>query len=138
MATDMYEYVEAQVHGVVRLQQDVEAVVVDPSFAGTETAALLGAAAERHGFAVEWHLGRVLPLAAVPDDVPPVAEPYAWQQMCAGGYARRLAREIADDELDAESIGRAAVAAARDPERLQHLKYLWRMTIACGSVRTRA
>jgi hypothetical protein len=137
MATDMYDYVEAQVHGVVRLHEDVEAIVVDGSFAGTATAETLAVAAERHGAALEWHPGRVLALDAIPGDAPEEAE-YAWQQMCTGGYARRLAREIAEDHLDAERIGRAAVAAAHDPERLQHLKYLWRMTVACGSVRTRA
>jgi hypothetical protein len=138
MARDLYDYVEAQVHGVVRLDEDVEAVVVDGAFAGTPTAGLLAAAAERHGFALEWQPGRILPIAAIPDEAPPDGR-YAWQELSAGGHARRLALAIADgDHLDAAVIGRAAVAAAGDPERLQHLKYLWRMTIACGSVRGRA
>ncbi|MDT0379328.1 DUF3626 domain-containing protein [Streptomyces sp. DSM 42041] len=47
------DYVEAQVHGEVRLDRDVEALVLDPCFRGTEVAA----AADRLPCAVEWHQG---------------------------------------------------------------------------------
>lgn len=46
-------YIEAHVHGGVRIASDVEAVVLDPSFRGTETEAI----AARLGCAVEWHAG---------------------------------------------------------------------------------
>jgi hypothetical protein len=47
------DYVEAHVHGPVRLDTDVEAVVLDPSFEGTE----VERAADRLGCPVEWHRG---------------------------------------------------------------------------------
>lgn len=47
------DYVEAHVHGPVRLAEDVEAVVLDPSFRGTPVA---GVAADLP-CAVEWHGG---------------------------------------------------------------------------------
>jgi hypothetical protein len=45
--------IEAHVHGPVRLNADVEALVLDPSFRGTA----VEAAAERLGCPVEWHDG---------------------------------------------------------------------------------
>jgi hypothetical protein len=47
------DYIEAQVHGPVRLGRDVEAVVLDPSYRGTE----VEAAAALLGCPVEWHRG---------------------------------------------------------------------------------
>jgi hypothetical protein len=56
-------YVEAQVHGGVDLATDVDAVVLDPSFAGTHIERDLAAAAERHGFALCTHGGSELRVA---------------------------------------------------------------------------
>ena len=47
------DYVEAQVHGTVHLGADVEALVLDPCYAGTP----VEAAAGRLGCPVEWHGG---------------------------------------------------------------------------------
>jgi hypothetical protein len=51
------DYVEAQVHGGVDLRTDVEAVVLDPSFRGTDAGELLVATAARHDLDVGWHAG---------------------------------------------------------------------------------
>lgn len=50
---ELDDYVEAQVHGPVRLQGDVEALVLDPCYRGTT----VEAAALRLGCPVEWHPG---------------------------------------------------------------------------------
>jgi hypothetical protein len=47
------DYIEAQVHGPVGLETDVEALVLDPSFCGTG----VERAAGRLGCPVEWHGG---------------------------------------------------------------------------------
>jgi hypothetical protein len=47
------DYIEAQVHGPVRLDRDVEALVLDPSFRGTD----VERAADRLPCPVEWHSG---------------------------------------------------------------------------------
>lgn len=49
-------YIEAHVHGGVRLTDDVEAIVLDPSFRGSAVQTMARAA----GMAVEWHPGYVL------------------------------------------------------------------------------
>nr|WP_309227315.1 DUF3626 domain-containing protein [Micromonospora thermarum] len=59
------DYVEAQVHGELSLARDVEAVVVDPSFRGTETGATFAAAAGRYGFDLRWHAGFELPVERI-------------------------------------------------------------------------
>jgi hypothetical protein len=122
---DLTHYVEAQVHGVVALAEDVEAVVIDPSFGGEQ----LIAAAERYGLAAEWQPPIELPLERIPAEAPEGAV-WEWEHFCAGGHARALAERVTGGApLDAASIGRAAVAGEHDP---QQLKYLWRMTVAYG------
>jgi hypothetical protein len=135
MTRRLEDYVEAQVHGPLELRADVEAVVIDPAFGGTPAGDLLVAAAERHGFAAEWRPARVLSLAAIPADTPEGGEPRLWKDFCAGGRARALAERVTGGApLDAANIGAAAAAAAaaRDPETLQHVKYLWRMVVVYG------
>jgi hypothetical protein len=143
------DYIEAQVHGVVSLAADVDALVVDPAFAGTPTGELLLAGAKRHGFETEWHPGRALALPDVPRHAPDTggAELMRWQAFCAGGRARLLAERVVDHHgttphLDTANIGQAAVSVVRHPERwldwgtqreaLQHLKDLWIVVVAYG------
>jgi hypothetical protein len=123
------DYVEAQIHGGLDLPADVTAVVADPSFAGTPTAADLHALAPQ----LRWHPGFVL----APDEFP--AE-------LRGPVAPRLARHVAAryraDRIDAALVGRAAAAVVRDPapwtgfgppaEVLQQLKYLWHILVLLG------
>jgi len=98
------DYVEAHVHGPVRLGQDVEALVLDPCFRGTEVEELAG----RLPCEVEWHHGFRLPVEELRADYrgPEVVE-----------WGRRLA---VDGFLDARIIGEAR--GGHDP---QLLKKLW-------------
>jgi len=145
------------VHGVVSLAADVDALVIDPAFAGTPTGELLLDTAKRCGFGPEWHPGSALALWEVPRAASdaPEAELMRWQLFCAGDRAHRLAERVVEHHgtaprLDAACIGQAAVSVVGHPERwedwgtapevLQHLKDLWRMLVAHGGpcVRTRA
>jgi len=136
------DYIEAQVHGVVSLRADVEALVIDSAFTGTPTGELLLATAQRCGFEAEWHPGSALAVSEVPEDVPAAegTELMRWQAFCAGGRARRLAERVIAEHgeaphLDAANIGEAAASVVRDPERWhdwgtplemrQYLKDLW-------------
>ena len=47
------DYIEAQVHGPVRLDRDVEAIVLDPAYRGTDIERLAGTLP----CSVEWHAG---------------------------------------------------------------------------------
>jgi len=128
------DYVEAQVHGVIDLTADAEAIVVDPSFHGTLTGDLLHETATHAGIALEWHCGFEIAVADVPADfrVPEMPE---------------FAREVCDrletpGRYDAAVVGRAAASVVRDPdgwanwgtqdEVLQLVKYLWHILVAFG------
>ncbi|MEW2444031.1 DUF3626 domain-containing protein [Micromonospora marina] len=129
------DYVEAQVHGEISLARDVEALVVDPSFQGTDVGRRLAGIAGRHGLALRFHSGFVLPADAVDaefrgPEIPPLA--------------LRVAAEFArpGEPLHAALVGRAAASVVREPQRwadrgpaavtLQHLKQLWHVLVRFG------
>jgi hypothetical protein len=96
--------VEAHVHGGVSLSEDVEAVVLDPCFRGTE----VETAATAMGCAVEFHPG----FSAAPDDFDPVYR---------GSHIVELARSLGDN-LDPKTVGAAARSGQYPP---QHIKQVW-------------
>ncbi|WP_433545697.1 DUF3626 domain-containing protein [Streptomyces sp. CA-294286] len=127
-------YVEAQVHGPLSLAEDAEALVLDPSFDGTETGRLLAELAARSGTGVEWHAGFALrPQEVDAEFRGPVMVPLA-ARICSS-YARR-------GVLDAEVLGRAAASVVREPaawaewgaqdEVLQYVKQLWHVLVRFG------
>ena len=104
------DYVEAHVHGGLTLARDVEALVLDPSFRGTEI--------EEQAYAlavpVEWHEGRRL---CVPElDLHP---DFRGPQVVAAGH--RVAER---GFLDAAVLGRAARRGTEDPDVLKRLWHL--------------
>jgi hypothetical protein len=125
------DYVEAQIHGGVRLPGDVTAVVADASFRGTEFEPRLAAL----GPQLRWSPS----LRLRPGDVPaglrgPQVPP----------LAREIAARFGADRLDAEVIGRAARSVVRRPEKwaaygtpaevLQLVKYLWHILVLRGEI----
>ena len=108
-------YIEAHVHGPVLLDRDVEAIVLDPSFRGTEVE---DAARLAHPV-IEWTAGRVLSVAELlrhPDFRGP--EPLI------------IGPAIADhDQLTARAIGVAARSGRDDP---QVIKKLWHLVARFG------
>jgi hypothetical protein len=112
------DYVEAHVHGVVALATDVEALVLDPSFRGTEVEDD-ARAWERLGVAVEWHDGWALPvdeLRAHPD--------------YRGPEFVELGESVAvDGVLTPRVVGDAVRTGRHDP---QHLKRVWHLVARFG------
>ncbi|MBB6627372.1 DUF3626 domain-containing protein [Nocardioides sp. KIGAM211] len=110
------DYVEAHVHGRVGLPDDLEALVLDPSFRGTPTEEHAGAI----GVAVEWHEGRVLDVVTLGD------HPHF-----RGPHVVAVGRRVAvDGRLDAATIGRAVLDGREDP---QDLKKVWHHVARFGS-----
>jgi len=127
---DLDGYIEAQVHGGVSLETDVEGLVLDPSFRNTTVQQDLEAVASRYGFDLAYHGGSELRVADVPDDF-------------RGPLMPALAREVArqDGMVDAHAIGRRASQLRftdpleigdPDDSDLQQLKYLWHTVLAHG------
>ena len=125
------EYVEAQVHGGIRLAQDAVAVTADPSFQGSAVGDALAQLAARYGLALRWHPGFELLAGEVPaefrgPDIP--------------ALATRIAAEWDDPTLHPQRLGEVAQDVVRRPERwgddraatLQHVKQLWHVLVAFG------
>ncbi|GCE21124.1 hypothetical protein KDK_49240 [Dictyobacter kobayashii] len=128
-------YIEAQIHGDLRMADDIDALVADPSFQNTATGELLAVTAKKYGFPLEWHEGFELPLEEVPSD-------FRGPEMPA--LAQRVLENHAPENgyLDAATIGLAAVSVVANPEQwqdwgspedtLQHIKYLWHILVVYG------
>lgn len=114
-------YIEAQVHGPVRLDRDVEALVLDPCFRGTDVEALAGALP----CPVEWHHGYRLGT----DELRRHPE-YRGGHIVEAGLG--LARH---GYLDARIIGDAARTGRYDE---QILKRVWHYVACFGAMDTRA
>lgn len=113
---DLDDYVEAHVHGPVRFDRDVDALVLDPCYAGTGHEA----AARRLGCAVEWHLG----FRVVADSLDP-----RYRGVEVIDLARRLRPVLTPDV-----VGEAARSGDHDPRTL---KRVWHCVARFGRARSR-
>jgi hypothetical protein len=123
--------IEAQVHGPVILNRDVETLVADPAFAGTRVGQTLDELADKYGFDLQWHCGFRLSVRDVPDDFRGPAMPR---------FAQRIAG--AGEILDVAVIGRAAASLHHNREQwrewgdywevLRLLRQLWHVLVHFG------
>src|SRR5262249_13743729 len=123
-------YIEAQVHADVRLGDDVEILVADPSFRDGDTGATLCAIAERYYIRLLWHGGFVMSPRDVRDDFRGPTMPSLAARVAVAG------------RIDAAAIGAAARALKHDPAAwgdrgdyatvLQELKLLWHVLVRFG------
>jgi hypothetical protein len=102
------DYVEAHVHGGVRLDEDAEALVLDPCFRGTDVEEL----ARRLPCPVEWHAGFVL-------EITEVRRRADFKTPETVALAERVA---VDGLLTARILFAAARTGRHDP---QNVKYVW-------------
>jgi hypothetical protein len=124
--------IEAQVHGPIDLDRDVELLVADPAFAPTVTGDVFRQLATTYDIPLRWHGGFCLAVRDVPADFRGPAMP---------PFAQRIAG--ADGTLDAAVIGRAAASLHQQPsawrdwgsqaDTLQQLKQLWHVLVHHGS-----
>ncbi|MGK5498220.1 DUF3626 domain-containing protein, partial [Streptomyces sp. URMC 125] len=110
------DYVEAQVHGPVRLDRDVEALVLDPCYRGTQ----VEAAARHLPCPVEWHPGFRLT----------VGELRRHPGYRGPEYVELGAAVARDGLLDPRIIGDAARTGRHDP---QDLKKVWHCLARFGA-----
>ena len=110
------DYVEAQVHGPVRLDRDVEALVLDPSYRGTD----VESAARRLACRLEWHAGFRLP----------VTELRRHPGYRGRRYVELGAAIAADGHLSPRVIGDASRTGRHDE---QDLKRVWHCLARFGA-----
>lgn len=116
-STDVLDdYVEAHIHGPLVLTEDVEAMVLDPSYQGTEIEAI----AETLTCPVEWHPGFRMPASRVADCV-------AYRGQAFADLANSLMK---DGFLTPRDIGLARRNGLAD---WQSLKRVWHCVAKFGS-----
>ncbi len=124
------DYVEAQIHGEIRFDRDVESVVADPSLGNTRTGQVLRALSRKFAFPLHFHRGFVVAIDGIPDDFRGPAIP-------------RLARRISPDgTITAKDLGDASIALHDSPsewidwgtvdETMQNIKQLWHALVQFG------
>jgi hypothetical protein len=128
---NLNHYIEAQIHGLLLLERDVERLVADPSFQGEETGELLEALCEKYDIEICWHCGFRMKAADVPADFRGPAMPSLAQRIARKGY------------IDASVLGQAAADLRRNPRQwldrgtleqcLQELKLLWHVLVGFGN-----
>mmetsp|Transcript_23561 Transcript_23561/g.58713 ORF Transcript_23561/g.58713 Transcript_23561/m.58713 type:complete len:363 (-) Transcript_23561:263-1351(-) len=129
-ARDLDHYIEAQVHGEVKLERDVDALVADPSFKDTSVGAELQSIASQYGIVLHWHAGSMLSTDRVPNDFRGPRMPALAQAVAPGGRLTPAligasARRVVDDEAALRDLG--------PPDKaLQDLKLLWHVLLRHG------
>lgn len=127
---NLNHYIEAQIHGDIALKDDVEWLVADPSFKGTEVGALLEQICSKYGIGLHWHMGFELRIDEVPTDFRGNGMPSLGERIAQNG------------RINASVIGSAVVDLRRNPdawadrgtvdEVLQELKYIWHVLVRFG------
>lgn len=124
------DYIEAQVHGPIRLQEDVAALVVDGSFQGQAIEIHMRRLCEKYDIALEWHGGLQVNIHQIPSDF-------------RGETVLKLGRRVAEDgHIHTALLGRLAKQLREKPTiwadlgtpdtLLQQIKYLWHILVRYG------
>lgn len=128
------DYLEAQVHGPLCLETDVDTLVVDGSFRGTSTGEDIEAIAQRFGFPLHWRPAFELALEDVPEDFRGAMMPSLAQRVVPTGGVL-TARAIGEGALSLETSPEAwADWSGNYQETWQQLKQLWHVLLAFGNL----
>lgn len=127
---NLNHYIEAQIHGDLSLQTDVEILVADPSFRGTRVGNLLELLCGKYDIELYWHMGFVLDVHAVPTDFRGPTMPSLAQRIGKGGVVNaRLLGEAAHDLMQTPDAWRDRGTYS---QVLQEIKLLWHVLVRYG------
>lgn len=127
---NLNHYIEAQIHGDISLEEDVDILVADPSFKGTKIGNILEKICDKYSIDLFWHMGFSLKVEEVPSNF-------------RGPSMPTLAKRIAqNNRIDANIIGSAVMDLTCHPsnwselgtynEVLQELKLIWHVLVRYG------
>jgi len=127
---NLNHYIEAQVHGDISLSDDVEILVADPSFKGTDIGRMLEQLCLKYSIKLVWNTGFYMKPEEVPSDFRGPTMPSLATRIAKNGY------------VDAHVIGDAVNDLKRNPTTwcdrgsyeavLQELKYMWHVLVRFG------
>ncbi|KXX71824.1 DUF3626 domain-containing protein [Flammeovirga sp. SJP92] len=113
-------YIETQVHGDISLERDVEKVIADLSYKGTEIEFFFKKLCEKYNIELIWNSGLELEVSAFPNNFRGPEVPV---------YAKKLEKS---GKLNAYLLGKIAKELDVDHKNLQMLKYLWHCIVRFG------
>ncbi|WP_282037866.1 DUF3626 domain-containing protein [Saccharicrinis aurantiacus] len=114
-------YIEAQIHGDISLYNDIDSLVVEFSYWGTDMAIQFEALCAKYDIELIWNSGRELKVSEFPNNFRGAEVP---------SYAKKLG---VDGKLNAFLIGKAATQMNNEHDNLQMLKYLWHCIVKFGT-----
>lgn len=127
---NLNHYIEAQIHGDISLKDDVEVLVADSSFRGTDIGKALEQICLKYSIRLYWRRGFKLKVQDIPSDFRGPTMPF---------LAKRIAQS---DYIDARIIGSAVKDLYFNPDNwsdygtvkdmLQELKLLWHVLVRYG------
>jgi len=123
-------YIEAQVHGLISLQNDIEIMVADPSFRKTDIGDIIIQTCNKYSIKLLWHMGFALKLNEIPDDF-------------RGNEMPKLAEFITkDDFINTHHLGLAIMDLHYNQKKweswgsqkdvIQKIKLLWHVLVKYG------
>jgi hypothetical protein len=113
-------YIEAQIHGDISLDEDIDSLIVDFSYWGTGIAKQFETLCEKYDIELLWNSGLELDVNEFPNNFRGAEVPY---------YAEKFGD---NGKLNAHLIGRASQTMNRNLDDLQMLKYLWHCIVRYG------
>ena len=113
---ELDSYIEAHIHEPLNLEEDVEAIVLDPSYRETE----IETAACTLGCPIEWHSGFRMDASSIPDSA-------SYRGQKAANLAASL---LENDTLTPRQIGLARKAGKADQKSL---KRVWHCVARFGN-----
>lgn len=127
---NLNHFIEVQVHGDISLTADVQILVADSSFQGTDIGKTLEKLCSKYEIELHWHKGFFIRVDEVPSDFRGPTMP---------SLAKRIARE---NLIDTSIVGAAVNELKRNPEVwsdrgnyeevLQELKFMWHVLVRFG------
>jgi len=113
-------YIEAQIHGDISLDRDIDSLIVDFSYWGTDIANQFETLCEKYDIELIWNSGLELEVSEFPNNFRGAKVPY---------YAKKYGD---NGKLNAYLIGRASKKMNKNLDDLQMLKYLWHCIVRFG------
>jgi hypothetical protein len=113
-------YIEAQIHGDISLGNDIDSLVVDYSYWGTDIATQLETLCTKYDIELIWNSGLELAVSEFPNNFRGPEVP---------AFAQKFG---VDGKLNAYLIGRASRQMNKDQNHLQMLKYVWHCIVRFG------
>ncbi|MCL1037434.1 DUF3626 domain-containing protein [Shewanella submarina] len=130
VSANLDHYIEAQVHGEVSLLKDIDLLVLDASYRGTETGAAASLLCEKYHLSLSWSPSLTLNIEEVPADYRGKSMPQLARRVAPGGVLNvRLigaaARSVACGDPEWTQLGSPS-------ELTQQLKLLWHVLLRFG------